>query len=275
MVAAAMYNLSCSPAESVLCAEHVVAAGALPQLVRLCANPAQDPEGAVLAIRSIANISCTTTTRAQMVDLGVAAACVNVVDKSASDGNGWNAGISVAHAQRCCKRMRANCSVILCNLAAINTSGGSGGDASADTAIQRGESFFPPSHVSPSILGNCFSDVVSIAHFPAAAAAHPSHGTTTQYTVVNDGLLSAIQSLLNSLPMHARQADSDDDENVGELDIGAISGGHGLEDMTDYAHATILRRCAIILRNVSCDRHCREVVLQVCGFMHHLHVSPV
>ena len=67
--------------------------------------------------------------------------------------------------------------------------------------------------------------------------------------------------------MHAGQADSDDDENAGELDVGAMSGGHGLEDLSDYAHATLLRRCAIILRNISCDHYCREFAIALPWLM--------
>ena len=110
------------------------------------------------------------------------------------------------------------------------------------------------------------SDLFSTLPPPCHPSPAPPH-VHTYFIVVNDGLLSAVQSLLNSLPMHTGQADSDDDENAAELDVGAMSGGQGLEDMTDYAHATLLRRCAIILRNISCDRYCRESAIALPWLM--------
>lgn len=54
---------------------------------------------------------------------------------------------------------------------------------------------------------------------------------------------------------------ADDDEDVDDIiDLG-VSGGGGLEDMADYAHAIVGRRCAVIMRNVSCDAPSAEAAM--------------
>ena len=76
--------------------------------------------------------------------------------------------------------------------------------------------------------------------------------------VVGGGLLGAVHVLLRSAhPLLV----TDDDEDVDDIiDLG-VSGGGGLEDMADYAHAIVVRRCAVIMRNVSCDAPSAEAAM--------------